>query len=127
MSPIELSFLDWVNAVLSGPIPPHTVAFNFNLYEVTDGAHMQLVGCSEFSEESNEWPFAETFSSGENVFELTSPSVDRSWQVSLAAAQRMIADYLKTGEKTSLLSSSKGVGVGFVDGDVHIVHAVDAQ
>ena len=43
---------------------------------------------------------------------------NESWDVALAQVRDVVLRYLKEGKYSHILKSSKGVAVGFVDGDL---------
>ena len=118
---VQLAFQSWLDRVLVRKIPKETVAFHFNLYEAEDAFHVQLIGAEEFSSDDPDWPCAETFSTEEDVFELPHSAVGEEWEQGLEAAKAAVQQYLATGTRAATLRASQGVGVGFVDGDVHVV------
>ena len=71
---IKPAFFAWISAALSRPMPEGTEAFHFNLYEGTDSVHVQLMGTEAFipgeDPATDYWPSAETFSTGEDIFEV---------------------------------------------------------
>ena len=118
------SFFSWIDAALSRPIPERTEAFHFNLYEGTDSVHVQLVGNETFdpgeNPETDYWPGADTFSTGEEVFEVPFSVAGDDWQAWLNTLTQWIDDYIADGSMSLVLRSRKGVGLGFVDGDMYV-------
>lgn len=120
------AFVNWLDNILeNNDMPDETVSFCFNLYEesVEDSVYaVQLVACEAFDENDPDWACEECWSSEEDIFcvEL-SDEVEKDWK----AAQKLITgwaeEYLERGKYASILTS-KPVGIGFVDGDVEIIH-----
>ncbi|MBR3901876.1 MAG: hypothetical protein IKJ60_10090, partial [Ruminococcus sp.] len=113
------------NILENNDMPDETVSFCFNLYEesVEDSVYaVQLVACEAFDENDPDWACEECWSSEEDIFcvEL-SDEAEKDWK----AAQKLITgwaeEYLERGKYASILTS-KPVGIGFVDGDVEIIH-----
>ena len=120
------AFVNWLDNILeNNDLPDETVSFCFNLYEesVEDSVYaVQLVACEAFDENDPDWACEECWSSEEDIFcvEL-SDEAEKDWK----AVQKLITgwaeEYLESGKYASILTS-KPVGIGFVDGDVEIIH-----
>jgi len=123
---LQAAFYSWVDKALTGPIPKGTVAFHFNLYEGKRSFHIQLIGSEQFSRDDPDWPCHETLTTGEDIFELPHSVVGTEWEDCLELAKAAVVEYLGAGGKASVLRASKGVGVGFVDGDVEVVWEASA-
>ena len=123
---IYVEFVNWLDNLLeNNDMPDETVSFCFNLYEesVEDSVYaIQLVACEAFDENDPDWACEECWSSEEDIFcvEL-SDEAEKDWK----AAQKLITgwaeEYLGNGKYAGILTS-KPVGIGFVDGDVEIIH-----
>jgi len=127
---LETEFFSWADSVLSQPIPASTVAFHFNLYEGLDSVHVQLIGADAFAPgedpSKHYWPGPETFSTGEDIFEVPQAMAGPDWRAWLDTLKSMINAYIARGKMSKVLRNSKGVGVGFVDGDMHLLWQRDA-
>lgn len=125
ISSTSQSFFAWADQALSQPIPSSTVAFHFNLYEGWESVHVQLIGIDSFVPgdipERDYWPGSETFSTGENIFEIPFSLAGAGWQEWLQTSIAMIQSYIFNGNKSNVLKSTRGVGIGFVDGDMHVL------
>jgi hypothetical protein len=120
-SSLQSAFDTWTDGVLRRKIPKGTIAFHFNLYEGVGAFHVQLVGAAEFSRDDPDWPCAETFTTGEDILELPHSVVGTKWENCLEVAKQLVQCYLAKGRRAAALRASRGVGVGFVDGDIDIV------
>lgn len=112
---------DWIDNILNTDIPDGVVAFCFNLYEEGNGSwSMELIGSSRFDIEDSDWPCDEItdFASRKNPYEW---EMNCSWKKALAYVTNELKEYLSDGKYANLLKSRKGVGVGFVDGDIKIL------
>ena len=123
---IYSEFVNWLDNILeNNDMPDETVSFCFNLYEesVEDSVYaVQLVACEAFDENDPDWACEECWSSEEDIFCVEhSDEEEKDWK----AAQKLITgwaeEYLERGKYASILTS-KPVGIGFVDGDVEIIH-----
>lgn len=115
----------WIDDALSREVPERTAAFHFNLYEGIDSVHIQLMGTDAFETgevpERDYWPGAETFSTGEDIFEIPFEVAGSDWKQWLVTCVDMLRSYIATGCNSGVLRSSNGVGVGFVDGDMYVL------
>jgi len=114
-------FFAWADHVLEQAIPPGTVGFHFNLYEGIDSVHVQLTGTDSFVTKPEYWPGEETFSTGENIFEVPFVVAGDTWQEWLVTLKALVSSYITSGERSEVLKKSHGVGIGFVDGDMYVL------
>jgi len=113
----------WIDNVLNTDIPDNIVAFCFNLYEEGNGNwSMELVGSDWFDTENEDWASNEItdFESRKSLYEW---SMDCGWEDVLAYMVNELKAYLTNGKHSELLKSRRGVGVGFVDGNIEILHS----
>src|SRR5262245_35793358 len=124
-SSVRREFFLWADQALSAPIPDSAVAFHFNLYEGIDSVHVQLIGTESFFAgdvpERDYWPGKEAFTTGEEIFEIQFAVAGADWQQWLTTSMEIIRSYIESGGRSSVLRASRGVGVGFVDGDMHVL------
>ncbi|WP_026600692.1 hypothetical protein [Methylomonas sp. 11b] len=122
---VSQQFFEWADRSLSQPMPEATVAFHFNLYEGETSVHVQLMGTASFHAgevpERDYWPGTETFTTGEEIFEIPFSVAGSEWQEWVTTSKTMIAEYIANGARSKVLRSSLGVGIGFVDGDMHVL------
>lgn len=118
---VKDEFFSWVDQALSRHLPENTVAFHFNLYEGADSVHVQLMGTESFEGGGEYWPGHQTFSTGEDIFEVPFESAGPEWPQWLESLKMLVGAYIASGNKSPLLRSSQGVGIGFVDGDMHLL------
>ena len=124
-SAVTHEFFVWADRHLSQPVPPTTAAFHINLYEGKDSVHVQIIGTESFTPgedpKRDYWPGAETFTTGEDVFEIPFAVAGSNWKEWLKASKEMVSSYITKGTQSSVLRRSKGVGLGFVDGDMYVL------
>lgn len=124
-SSTNAGLFSWLDRVLSQPIPARTEAFHFNLYEGADSVHVQLVGTEAFlpgADPSTDYrSSAETFSTGEDIFEVPFTVAGPDWRAWLETLTDLASSYIAEGSKSGVLRSKVGVGIGFVDGDTHVL------
>lgn len=115
---------DWIDNVLHNKaVPTDIVAFCFNLYEESDSSWaMELVGTERFDLEDEDWACNEAtdFGSRENLYNW---KMECEWDEALAYMVNELKQYLSSGKYAELLKSKEGVGVGFVDGNIEILHS----
>ena len=120
---MNMNISNWIDNMLNTDIPDNIVAFCFNLYEEGDGNwSMELVGSDWFDLEDEDWACNEItdFESRKNLYEW---EMDCGWEDALAYMVNELTEYLANGKYSELLKSSTGVGVGFVDGNIEILHS----
>ena len=124
-SNVQRDLFAWLDQALSGDLPPTIVAFHLNLYEGTDSAHLQLVGCESFTPgelpERDYWPGDEVFSTGEAVFHLPFAVAGPNWRAWQATCLDLLNAYLDSGANAQVIRASQGLGMGFVDGDMQLL------
>ena len=113
---------EWIDGVLSEGVPDEAVAFCFNLYENDEYYwSMELIGAGRFDPEDQDWACDEVtdFGSRESLFTWTA---ECEWEETLQTVIDLLKKYLNEGKYADLLKSKKGVGVGFVDGDIELLY-----
>ena len=118
-------FEKWVDTALSVELPENIEAFCFNLYEdfnpYDDGKKLysvEIIGSPSFDETDEDWACDEVFNN--RAYPLCWKS-DKSWEGVLEDTKSLVKRYLKEGKYASLLLSKKGVGVGFVNGNLELL------
>lgn len=112
-------FEKWVDAALAVELPENIEAFCFNLYD--DGNNLysvEIIGSPSFDKTGEDWACDEVFSNRDYPLRWKS---NKSWECVLEDAKGLVKRYLKEGKYASLLLSKKGVGVGFVDGNIELL------
>ena len=117
-----MEFNAWADRLLTKHTSSSVVAYNFNLYEHAKEFAIQLVGTRSFDVTEQDWACDEIFSSGEDLFLLPHNIVGESWENGLEAAKSLVRNYLHHGTQAPFLKASRGVGVGFVDGDIEFAY-----
>ena len=113
---------EWIDGVLSDGVPDEAVAFCFNLYENDEYYwSMELIGAGRFDPEDQDWACDEVtdFNSRESLFTF---QAECEWDEALQTMIDILKKYLNEGKYADLLKSQKGVGVGFVDGDIELLY-----
>ena len=117
----------WIENVLKQDIPESVKAFCFNLYEDENNSwSMELVGAGSFDREDTDWATDEITDFGTR----TAPFVwnqEAEWDEVLGNVVIILKEYFKNGKYANVLKSKSGVGVGFVDGELEILHVTNEQ
>ena len=127
---IYTEFEIWLNKVLEeAVIPEDTSAFNFNFYEESEEDciyGIQIIASDQFDEDDDEWPCAEVWSSEEDIFYIDfSDEEKRDRETAYDIMKSLVCDYLENGIHRNLLTNTKAVGAGFVDGELELIYKSD--
>lgn len=112
---------NWLDTVLEQNIPKDVIAFGFNLYEDEDSQwSVELIGTGSFDTKDDDWCCDEItdFGTREDPFSWKQQA---NWDDILKEITDSLKKYLKYGRYADILKSKKGIGVGFVDGDLEII------
>jgi hypothetical protein len=116
-------FSEWLDKVLEENNFDSVFAFNFNLYEGIDEYHVQLIGSDKFDEDDADWACSEIFTTGENIFKIDSKHTGEEWYDALDFCIKIVTGYLRNGKNKDRILEKRGVGVGFVDGDLYVIYS----
>lgn len=114
------NFEKWLDETLTADIPQEAIALNFNIYE--DGENLwsvELVATDSFDPADRDWACDEVFAARENPYEWEE---ETPWQNILAKVCSWVKEYLETGYHADKMKKFDGIGAGFVDGDIEILH-----
>lgn len=112
----------WLDVVLETDIPAEVVAFGFNLYwDIDHDWSMELIGTSKFDVDDEDWLCNEVtdLDTRENPLRWHR---ETGWEEILNDIVSALKEYLKNGKYADILKAKSGVGVGFVDGNIEILH-----
>lgn len=124
---IYIKFENWLDNLLeNNDMPADTKAFNFNLYEESEGEYVygvQIIASDRFDiDDDGDWACYEVWSSEENIFCVSAADEDdKSGQAFQKFISGIVVDYLENGKYKNILLNSKGIGIGFVDGEIDII------
>ncbi len=114
------NFENWLNDALTADIPDTAISLCFNIYEDGDNLwSVELVACDAFDPKDNDWASEEVFAGRETPFEWEE---ETEWENVLENVLDWVKKYLDEGKHSKELKEYRGIGAGFVDGDVHILH-----
>lgn len=118
-----LLFSNWLNTVLEQDLPKGVIAYNFNLYEGSNGTYdIQLIGSDDFDEDDQDWICTDYFTTGENVCYIKRTGEIEQWEQGLSYIITLVEKYLVEGKNADVLKRVSAIGIGFVDGDIEIIY-----
>ena len=110
------NFYSWANRNLS---ISNAHAYCFNLVESSGIYSIELIGTNSFDLQDEDWACDECFEAKPRSIEI-GRDFD-SWQSCLRSMYDVLEEYLCSDEiGAKVLNNSKGIGVGFVDGNLEI-------
>lgn len=113
-------FFEWLDYLLKDELNSEIKAVNFNLYEDANNKwSIELVGTSSFDKNNDDWACDEVFTTRDNPFVIENES---DWKSMEKVFIDLVNSYLNNGKYAYKLKQYQAVGVGFVDGDLHIVY-----
>lgn len=122
----EKEFEKWLEKSLKKSIPSEVVAFSFNLFEpaleegVTFG--IELIGASEFYVNDENWACEEIWQPKKRSIFIPTEYSGEDWEECLKKLIHFITNLLSSNKAhIEKLKSKKGIGIGFVDGDLEII------
>ena len=113
-------FEKWLDSIFTSKLDSTVIALNFNIYETANSYDIELIGSDEFDEEDEDWACNTVFSSN-TMFEIENNTFS-NWESALEFISRLIKEYLNKGNNSNYIKSFKGIGVGFIDGDIDILY-----
>ena len=117
------AFATWIDKHLSENLPDDIVAINFNLYEGSGNTYdVEIIGSDSFDEEDEDWACGEVFSTRDDLFFVQRTNDIAEWEEGLSFISALVEEYLREGKYAGKLKSYTAVGIGFVDGDIDILH-----
>ena len=120
---VYITFSNWIDKHLSNDLPNSIVAINFNLYEGSEKTFdVEIIGSDTFDEDDEDWACSEIFTTREDLFYIRRAKDIAEWEEGLKFIAALVEKYLREGKYADKLKSYEAVGVGFVDGNITILH-----
>ena len=114
-------FFEWLDLILKNELNSEIKAINFNLYEDTDNKwSVELVGTFSFDKDNDDWACDEVFTTRDHPFVIECES---DWELVETFFVGLVNEYLSSGKYAGKLKEYQAIGIGFVDGDLHILYA----
>ena len=106
----------WLDDALSEELPYGIEAFCFNLYDDGNGIwSIELIGSSSFDKDNTDWPCDEIYTNRNTPLRWKSR---KTWEGIQSLVESHLKYYIRKGKHRDILTSKKGIGLGFVDGDL---------
>ena len=118
------SFVEWLERVRENSPPSASiVAYNFGIFESTDGYIVYLSGSHSFDPGDDDWTCNRDYIPTEKYFHLpASFSKNKNWQEIQQNVVGLVKEFLASPEfAESFLRSSIAITVGFDDGEIERV------
>ena len=95
-------------------------AFNFGIFETTQGYSIYLTGSKVFDEQDDDWVCSVDFQPDEKYLNLNLPSIpDKKWEAILLIMETELTNYISSVQfKASILKDAIAITTGFEDGDL---------
>jgi hypothetical protein len=117
---LQTEFNRWLEAALKEATKSDARAFCFNLSEPWS---IEVVGARKFDDADSDWGCDEVYRPKQKEFWLPPEEVGDDWETVFESAKGLIARYCASNfDGAALLLSSEAVAVGFVDGELHVIH-----
>lgn len=117
----EKDFFDWMSRLNKNESPDNGItAFNFGLFETTEGYVIYLTGANVFDENDEDWATQVDFEPVEKYLIINPDEMSGiEWSKVLDKAVEVITKYLQSNDfRTSILRNAKAVTTGFDDGNL---------
>lgn len=116
----DVAFFKWIDSILMNELNSDIKAINFNLYEDADNKwSIELVGTLSFDRNNDDWACDELFATRDNPFIIVCQS---DWKSMETYFIDLVRNYISSGKYAGKLKSYQAIGIGFVDGDLHILY-----
>ena len=110
----------WIDSIFENTIPNEVVGIAFNLYEdETNQWSIEMIGSASFDVEDPDWACDEVFATRDNPFMIERES---DWKSMETFFIDLLNEYLSFGKYAGSLKKYQAIGIGFVDGDLHILY-----
>ena len=112
---------NWLKFVesIDGIPPKEVVAFNFGIFESTEGVLMYLVGSFEYSEENDDWAKLEAPDKAYRYIRLPDELQEANPELSVDTVADVLAEMEEEGLfKKGILKNAQAICCGFDDGEL---------
>lgn len=122
----SVEFCKWLRRAFDRGVPMSVRAFAFNLFELTNIDNVkfgiEMVGAGMFDLTDSDWACDEVWEPIDRTLRIPITFSGDAWEACLLAIRSLLRTLMEIDDDmTRVLKSREGVGVGFVDGDLHII------
>ncbi len=122
----EQQFFHWLERNLPTEVPKSVQAFAFNLLDSADADNctfsVELIGAEIFDIKNPDWACEEVWEPAERQLDIPNDFSGKRWQQCLGKIRSLVLAILQEDSIASRsLKSTRGVGLGFVDGDLEVL------
>jgi hypothetical protein len=112
----------WLDRVVPRRLPKDVAGFSFNLTGASDyGYDLELVGTPSYDPNDSDWACDDIWTADPCRFDLSGDNPATDWEVALARVIALVKSYIEVGKGRAVLRAADAVGVGFTDGDLHVI------
>jgi hypothetical protein len=117
----ETTLYKWISKSVKNT-PKEVVAFSFNLYDDNREFSVEIIGASSFDPNDSDWACDEIYRPKKDKINIPKSFAGTDWELCLEKLNKLVTKYLNSSHSGSIiLNQSKGIGVGFVDGDLVLI------
>ena len=106
----------WLDSQIPSKWPDNVKAVSFNLNDGLDVFAIEMIGADEFDAEDEDWACSECWEPEIRKIDTTITASD-GWEKCLEICKEAVTQYIT--DNPEKFRGLQGVGVGFVDGDLH--------
>ena len=124
-SHLEIWIKQFILEVENSRLSSKVKGITFNLIENSGIYRMEIVGTDDFNIDDPDWACEEIISSSNRSIGIPPEVHSDSWEVCLGYASILIEELMSESVLfRNYIEKIDGVGIGFVDGDLKILHGV---
>ncbi len=125
----KLKLFDWLDEALKNGSPDNVVALCFKIYECENcNWRLELIAADNYDKNNDDWACNAVcdFGTRDKPFIWGEPPRSK-WEFVKNKIVLALNEYLKNGKYADILESKKCVCVGFVEGDLTVIHTKKRQ
>ena len=122
MKEIHRKYHQWLESILAKTLPNEIEGFAINLYDSAETYNVELVGTPTFNASDEDWACDDIYMS--EKFEFPISSLPKGWEPAQEEIAESTKQFMRSETKgAKKLNCAKGVGIGFVDGNLILIQA----
>ncbi|WP_150131436.1 hypothetical protein [Caulobacter mirabilis] len=130
VSDFPADFEAWLALSLANGLPSEVVAISPNLFQpaLKEDARfgVELIGVSSFDANNPDWPCDEVWEPSQRSLTIPADFSGERWEDCLERTQTLLARYV-ADDRFRILKGIQAIGIGFVDGETHLVWSKASQ